>query len=135
MKKMMLAMILILSLLSSFALGYFFQSQPKQFNSCSAAYNNLMDSKLCYGKSEWDVGSNAVIGNVEWLDFNWDKDIVINGTGESKYYIGGIDERCFWQAERQLVKTGIRKDLINCFAQTIETKNNTLDIGCGCFFG
>lgn len=132
MKKIIQVLIFVGGIVCAFLVGYFL-SHSEKFDSCKSAYDNLIESNLCVGKFEEYSGTNSIIGNVEYFDFNWDEDI--GSHGESKDYIGGINGRCYSQAQRQFIETGKRQNLINCFANEIEIENNFLKIVCGCSFG
>ena len=132
MKKGVYISIIIIIAIVAFSTGYFLK-QPQTFDSCKSAYDNLINDNLCVGKFEEYWGTDSVIGNVEYFDFNWDKDL--GSYGETKDYIGGINSRCYNQAQRQFIETGERQNLINCFDNQIEIKDNILSIQCGCFFG
>ena len=124
----MVLIIVVVALL----IGYFLK-QSQQFDSCKSAYNNLINDNLCVGKFEEYWGTDSVTGNVEYFDFNWDEDR--GSYGATKDYIAGVNGRCYNQAQRQFIETGERQNLIKCFANQIEIKEDILKIQCGCFFG
>lgn len=125
-------LLIIIVALLAFLLGYFL-NQPERFNSCASAYNNLLENDICSGKTEAYLGTNEVIGNVTFFNYNWQEDL--GSYGNTKEYIGGVNKACQEQAQRQFIETGERQDLINCFANEVEIKDNILVIQCGCFFG
>lgn len=129
MKRDVFIVLLIGVALLFFSIG-FFLGQPQKFDSCKSAYENVLESELCRGKN-W--GSGYVEGNVEYFDFNWESVGVYKQ--EEKTSIGGINPECYFQAQEQFIETGIRENLINCFADEIEIRNDILEIQCGCFFG
>jgi hypothetical protein len=131
MKKGMYFLIIIVAIVA-FLIGYFL-IQPAKFDSCKSAYNNLAESELCKGKFEELWGTDAIIKNVEYFDFNWNEDL--EDYGEIKNYVSGINGRCYGQAQRQFIETKKRQNLITCFANQIEIEGNILKIQCGCFFG
>jgi hypothetical protein len=128
MKKSVYITIFIIIALVAFSVGYFMK-QPQKFDSCKSSYDGVIGSDLCKGKSEAYSGTDDVVGNVEYFDFNWEEDL--GAGGETRTYIGGINKRCYAQAQRQIK----RENLISCFPNQIEIENNILKIQCGCFFG
>jgi|TARA_Y100000034_G_C6565225_1_gene244749 hypothetical protein len=133
MKKSVQILIIVLVVVVAFSAGFFLKQPQQQFDSCKSAYDNLVNDDLCVGKFQEYWGMDSVIGNVEYFDFNWDEDL--GNYGETKDYVGGVEQRCYGQAQRQFIETGERENLINCFANQIEIKDNILEIQCGCFFG
>lgn len=123
---------LIIIAIIAFMIGHYL-NQPQRFDSCKSAYDNLISNDLCGGKFEEFWGTDDIVGNVEYFDFNWDEDI--GSYGEVKDYIGGINTRCYDQAQRQFIESGKRANLINCFANEIEVQEDILNVQCGCFFG
>lgn len=130
-KKNILIFILLIILVICGIYSYY---SITHFNSCSSAYTSLKQSELCTGKFEDYVGTNEVIDNIEWFDYVWGEDIGDYGIVKSE--IGGPNEACYWQGYRQYIETGIRKDLVECFVNSVEIKSNDeLLIQCGCLFG
>jgi|GEM_PF-3512649 hypothetical protein len=133
MKKSVQILIIVIVAVVAFSIGFLLKQPQQQFDSCKSAYDDLVNNDLCVGKFQEYWGTDSVIGNVEYFDFNWDEDL--GSYGETKDYIGGVEQRCYDQAQRQFIETEERESLINCFANQIEIKDNILEIQCGCFFG
>ena len=132
MKEVKYILSIVVIVIAAFSIGYFGEKQQR-FDSCKSAYENLISNDLCIGKFEEFWGTANILGNVEYFDFNWDEDI--GNYGEVKDYIGGVNRRCYNQAQRQFIETEKKKDLISCFADSIGIKDDILSIQCGCFFG
>ena len=119
----------VIAFILGFSLSYSSQSQkPQSFDSCKAAYENLIHDDLCVGKFEEYWGTDKITNNVEYFDFNWGEDV--GDYGIVKEYVGGINRECYEQAQRQYVKAGKRDNLITCFSNEIETLNDILRIQC-----
>lgn len=132
MEKSKYFLVFIIVAIVAFLVGYSLK-QPQTFDSCKAAYDNLINDDLCIGKFEEFLGTDDVIGNVEYFEYNWGEDQ--GDYGETKTYVGPINMECYDQAQRQFIETGERKNLITCFSNSVAIIDNILSIHCGCFFG
>ena len=131
MKKELWILFMVIVGLVAFFIGYSLNQQTI-FSSCSSAYEDLKQNDLCKGKFEDYVGTDEVIGNIEWFDYNWQEDI--GGYGHLKEDIDGPNEQCYWQGYRQFIETGVHESLVDCFANIVEVVDGELNIQCGCFF-
>jgi len=78
------------------------------------------------------IGTDEAIERVEFFEYNWGEDQ--GDYGQIKDSIGGVERECYLQAERQLITTGIRENLIECSANDIMIQEGILKIQCACLF-